>query len=76
MAVIRLETQGWDGAATVYDGIVETAADLDLLKNSNTGDKVYRGARINPVAAGSVMYCLGDQTLYVKKANESWEAAG
>ena len=75
MAVIRLETQGWDGTATVYDGIVEEASDLDDLTDSTSNNKVYRGSRINPVAPGSVMYCMEDGKLYIKQEDGTWAAA-
>ena len=76
MAVIRLEEQGWDGVAMVYDGIVETVSDLEDLEDGTSQNKVYRGARINPVAPGSVMYCLANGTVYVKKTNGDWGEAG
>lgn len=73
MAILRLERQGWNGEADIYDGIVELADDLDDLTGSGSAD--YHGSRINPVASGSVMYCLEDGKCYIKQEDGTWEAA-
>ena len=47
----------------IYDGIVETAADL-------TGE-----ARLAEMSPGSLMYCLADGKVYAKNAAGEWVQA-
>ena len=75
MAILRAELKG-AGAVTyerqadgtlssqvhgIYDGIVESAADLALPRTGG----------FDP---GSMLYCLGDHSLYVKTSQNQWEA--
>lgn len=66
MALIRAEQQGCRPISRVWDGIVETAADLQQLSAAQPGS----GAR--DFGPGSLMFCLGDGKLYVKKEDLSW----
>ena len=47
----------------VFEGIVETPADLELPQTAN----------YDP---GSLFYCLSDGGLYVKNSLEQWEGVG
>lgn len=76
MAILRTQLQG-NGATVhrkdadgqtvsavlgVYDGIIETAADLQL-------------DRCTEFSPGSLLYCLADGRLYVKTGQGQWEVA-
>jgi hypothetical protein len=74
MALIREDLQGRvsrthtlraDGSLItcetgVFDGIVETASDLEL-------------PRVTEFAPGSILYCLANHKLYIKKSDAQWE---
>lgn len=74
MALLRAESKGKeiirqvprsDGsldtrASGVYDGIIETAEDLAL-------------PRIGDFAPGSMLYCLSNQSIYIKNSHGLWQ---
>lgn len=70
MALIRAEQQGSRPVSQVYDGIVETAADLTAL--AGLPEPGSAGRRIGP---GSLMFCLADGRLYAKKSDGTWGVA-
>lgn len=72
MAFLRLEPQcGSVGTKRQFDGICETASDLSgEVSNGYAG---FDGGH-HVMAPGSIVFCVGDGTLYVKQADLSWGA--
>ena len=68
MALIRAEQRGSRPLSRIYDGIVESAADLAPLAGVPAP-----GASGRALGPGSLLYCLETQSIYVKRSDGSWE---
>jgi len=69
--LLRAEMRGTVNGKPVMEGIIEDSADLDGMEKD--GYVMLNGSKVH-TAQGSLMFCVADNSVWVKGSDGNWSS--